>query len=71
MPALGYSGQRSTEVLLQTGDLAPMGLSVELTPHPLNTATAACGGRRFEGQKVTFDVTQGQKGPQAENASLA
>ncbi|MFI0990462.1 cold-shock protein [Streptomyces exfoliatus] len=48
-----------------------MGLSVELTPHPLNTATAACGGRRFEGQKVTFDVTQGQKGPQAENASLA
>ncbi|TQJ38014.1 cold-shock protein [Streptomyces sp. SLBN-115] len=24
-----------------------------------------------EGQKVTFDVTQGQKGPQAENITLA
>jgi CspA family cold shock protein len=24
-----------------------------------------------EGQTVTFDVTQGQKGPQAENISLA
>ena len=29
-------------------------------------------GRRSlkEGQKVAFDVTQGQKGPQAENVSL-
>ena len=24
-----------------------------------------------EGQKVTFDVTQGQKGPQAENIEIA
>ncbi|HEY9439384.1 MAG TPA: cold-shock protein [Streptomyces sp.] len=24
-----------------------------------------------EGQRVTFDVTQGQKGPQAENITLA
>jgi len=29
-------------------------------------------GRRtlHEGQKVTFEVTQGQKGPQAENVSI-
>lgn len=30
-------------------------------------------GRRSlaEGQKVTFEITQGQKGPQAENVTLA
>jgi len=33
---------------------------------------AASGYRELrEGQKVTFDVTQGQKGPQAENIARA
>ncbi|MFJ4689426.1 cold-shock protein [Streptomyces sp. NPDC088789] len=33
---------------------------------------AAQGFRELqEGQKVTFDVTQGQKGPQAENITAA
>ncbi|WP_156753700.1 cold-shock protein [Actinokineospora pegani] len=34
------------------------------------SAIAATGFRELqEGQKVTFEVTQGQKGPQAENVS--
>ncbi|MBO3682595.1 cold shock domain-containing protein [Streptomyces sp. NEAU-YJ-81] len=33
---------------------------------------AAQGFREFqEGQAVTFDITQGQKGPQAENSNPA
>ena len=34
--------------------------------------TAITGGNRSleEGQKVEFDITQGQKGPQAENVKV-
>nr|WP_245727757.1 cold shock domain-containing protein [Streptomyces vietnamensis] len=45
-----------------------------LRDHPVDAdGPDAFGVEQFvrEGQSVTFDVTQGQKGPQAENINLA
>ena len=43
-----------------------------LTCSPTTRTSQASGFRELlEGQKVEFDVTQGQKGPQAENIASA
>ena len=48
------------------GFIAPEDGSADVFAHYSNIATS--GFRELqEGQKVSFDVTQGQKGPQAEN----
>ena len=48
------------------GFIEQEGGSPDVFAHYSNIATS--GFRELqEGQKVTFDVTQGQKGPQAEN----
>ncbi|GHE39377.1 MULTISPECIES: cold-shock protein [Streptomyces] len=48
------------------GFIAQDGGGADVFAHYSNIATQ--GFRELqEGQKVTFDVTQGQKGPQAEN----
>jgi CspA family cold shock protein len=48
------------------GFIAPDDGGADVFAHQSNIMTQ--GYRElYEGQKVTFDITQGQKGPQAEN----
>jgi CspA family cold shock protein len=52
------------------GFIEPEGGGADVFAHQSNIATQ--GYRELhEGQKVTFDITQGQKGPQAENITPA
>ena len=51
------------------GFIAPEGGGKDVFVHA--TAVEAAGLRTLnEGQKVQFDITQGQKGPQAENITV-
>jgi len=45
-------------------------IAVEGGPDVFVHVSAITGGSLEEGQKVEFDITQGQKGPQAENVRV-
>ncbi|MFI6505495.1 cold-shock protein [Nonomuraea typhae] len=49
------------------GFIAPDDGTPDVFAHFSNIVSQGGFRELFEGQKVTFDVTQGQKGPQAEN----